>query len=423
MNLSLSEHIGFGQQRGPALVLSACLIVLALVGSVSFHQYNVLPADGILDGALFVAATVGLRSRLDKWGVAFAWIAACYVIVKYILMLIYRPANPLDFMLAYKAYIYIVPLSLFIGRGYFHPSELRRIFSLLLLLFLIKYGYVRFVHTMPTFDNRPGIFTENNFELVLLLILYYLTAPYLVRSKFPYFVILAVVVFLSLSRSALVELLIIYLFTFARKMRIAAVLAMLVLLLLGALVWQVFEVRMHGGIGSIDRVRFLMIFIHEVRNWNFTNFLFGTIPLTPLSPESCSRLSYYSTLFSFSGNGACYSVILHAFVLRVIWDQGLVGFGFLLFFIWYGLSKAGYSRRDMLCIFGVTLACALSVSSYNSVYVAIALAIAFSLKHGDTKRYGCYTVHPSAAHGRLDPMGRLELSLLSTRTRIYKKRR
>ncbi len=65
---------------------------------------------------------------------------------------------------------------------------------------------------------------------------------------------------------------------------------------------------------------------------------------TPLLPASCADLSYYQTLFSYAGDGRCYSVILHSFIMRVIYDHGIIGFAFLIFCLFIYLDK--YSIKE-----------------------------------------------------------------------------
>ncbi|WP_216073902.1 hypothetical protein, partial [Acinetobacter baumannii] len=92
-------------------------------------------------------------------------------------------------------------------------------------------------------------------------------------------------------------------------------------------------------------------------------------PITALSPESCRSLSFYDVLFSYSGNGSCYSVILHSYFFRVIFDHGAFGLVLLFSFLAVALRKYGYSKMDVGVVIGILSASALSVSAMNSVFV------------------------------------------------------
>ena len=76
-------------------------------------------------------------------------------------------------------------------------------------------------------------------------------------------------------------------------------------------------------------------------------------------------------IYSYSGDGTCYSVILHSFLLRVIYDHGLLGFMFLMGVVAIYLNK--FSLKAKICILLIIISTALSVSSLNNVYVALAL--------------------------------------------------
>ncbi|MNB80658.1 hypothetical protein D3C75_274250 [compost metagenome] len=309
----------------------------------------------------------------------FMLAAFIYILASFLLMRLFRPADILDFAQAYKSFFYIIPLSLLAGKNKFNKDQINFVFFVLLFMFFAKYGYSRSLQLDDSLSKRPGIYTENNFELILLILIYYLASPSLNKYRTISFLLLAFVVFISGSRSALLALLVVYGAVFIRKINYRIVISAGALICLAGLFLYIFSERLAGGsIEDIDRYRFLMIFLDETRNWNILNYLLGSAPLTPLSINSCAMLSYYESLFSHASDGSCYSVILHSYLLRIIFDQGVLGLAFIITFIWYGLGAAEYSTRQKLCIIGVFMVSGLSVSSLNSVYSAISLAIAFS---------------------------------------------
>lgn len=150
---------------------------------------------------------------------------------------------------------------------------------------------------------------------------------------------------------------------------------------------NVFSSRLSGGgIEDIDRYRFLIILFYEIRDWDLINYLLGSKPITPLSQASCNSLSYYESLFSHSGDGSCYSVILHSYIMRTFFDHGILGIAFHLAFLWYVLGAAKYTHRERICITGVILASGTSVSSLNSIYTVLALAIAVAINRDSNNR-------------------------------------
>lgn len=359
-------------------IIITSLVILALAGVLSPYSYNILPATAILEGALFFAALTTIKgTNKDNARVLVA--AAIYVTSSLAIMALLKPANIWDFVQGYKSFFYIIPLSLFISKSKFKQSELHFILYTLLALFLLKYGYSKILHLDTRLADRPGLYTENNFELILLILIYYLSSSTLGKHSKTCFLILAFIVVISGSRSSLLALLIVYAAVFITKLDYKFLFSLVALLILGGIAGYVFLERLGGGsIEDIDRYKFAQIFLTEIQNWNIANYLFGNLPLTPLSSSSCAALSFYHSLYSYSGDGSCYSVILHSYLLRAILDQGILGLASVILFVNYGLKRSGYSTRQRLCFIGIFITSGLSVSSLNSVYSAISLAIAFS---------------------------------------------
>jgi len=200
-------------------------------------------------------------------------------------------------------------------------------------------------------------------------------------------------VLISASRSAALGLVIVYVGLYLRLRNRFWPLHVVGLAGLGAAVVAVFIARNPQGLRSLDRFNFLQVFLWETRNWPIWEFVTGSYPLTPLSPGSCSRLASYTNEFSLSNTGACYSVILHSYLMRAAFDQGLLGLALLYVLVWLGLARSGAGRRDILVLLGVLTASGLSVSSFNNVFAVLTLAIAFGLRRPVTS-----AVLPAAWH-------------------------
>ncbi|MGS2762733.1 hypothetical protein [Sinomicrobium sp. M5D2P9] len=127
-------------------------------------------------------------------------------------------------------------------------------------------------------------------------------------------------------------------------------------------------------IEKTDRFKFLMVFVDEIREWSIINYLFGADRITALSAEACSKLGYYQSLFSYSGDGSCYSVIFHSYILRAIYDHGIIGFILISVFVYFVITLSGFERKQALVIVGIALLNGLSVSSFNSVYFALGIS-------------------------------------------------
>lgn len=359
------------------------VVAVGAVGLFSFYQYN-LVSPAIFELAFFILA-LSECSKIKLESFVFLICSFGYVFGCGFFSLYVSGDNYLDFFQAFKAFIYVGMISFLVGKNIFDSKRLGAFFFILLIMFFIKYAYSRAFEFTPRMGGRPGLFAENNFELIFLILIFYFCAP-MIRMRFLAFLALAVVVFLSGSRSAILALLVVYVFAFMRRFDwrffgAAAVLGALVSLA----VWVYFS-RMDGGLESIDRFQFMLVFLSEVEEWPWWKFIFGSPAITPLSVESCQKLAYYSQLFSYSGDGSCYSVILHSYIFRVIFDHGLSGLLYLIVFVWWAIRRNGGRVRDVFCVLGVLMSSALSVSSFNSVFVAMSLGIVVSLRPSTSLR-------------------------------------
>jgi hypothetical protein len=356
------------------------LTALGIVGVSSPTSFNAAPTSLMLEGTFLTCfLLLSIKFRKDQI-LAFALFSA-YILVNYSLMEAYTSTHILDFIVAYKAFFYMAMLSFFAERHVFDRKQLSNLVNLLLLLFFIKYAYSRALAIDPLQSRRPGLLIENNFELILLSILYYISTVKDKQNNLLKFSIFSSIVLLSGSRSAILSLLIITAFVYIRRRNHKALLGIILLVILSGAAALIFSQRLDGGsIEDIDRFKFMMAFITEIQDWTFVNLLFGSFPITPLSESTCFALSYYDKLFSYANDGRCYSVVLHSYLLRVLFDHGLFGLLLVVLGTWKGLARAGFEARHRFCILGILFSAGLSVSSFNSIFAATALAITFSFR-------------------------------------------
>lgn len=366
-----------GRPSRPERVLYGSLLGLAVLGLLAptAYQFNLAPAGSILELAFFVSAVL-LARRVVPGARTMLVLSALYVFLKTLLLLIYGSASIPDFLQGYKTYFYLVLLSFFVGKQVFSGQRLARFATVLVAAFFVKYAY----SVVLGFSDRPGIFIENNFELIMLIGLVYLAYPYLGNRRALVFGVLAVTVLLSGSRSSALGLLVVYVFLYVRlrnrtwPLHVAGVVAV------GYAVFTLFTSRLDGqSVEAIDRVQFLEVFLREVRTWPVWEFVTGAFPLTPLSPAGCARLSFYQPLFSATDPGVCYSVILHSYVLRAVFDHGLLGIALLYTLVWLALRRSAVTRRDALALLSVITLSGFSVSAFNNVFTTIVLAVAMGL--------------------------------------------
>lgn len=312
------------------------------------------------------------KNSLNKHILPFLIIILLYLFTSAIYSIFLRKNNVFDFILVYKTFIYFIFLGLILGKKMFDTRTFRKVFKLLLFAFLIKY-----IVSILVFNNyRPILFNENNYELMFLSLLFYLYYVIYGKVESIYQVLISIIFLLSGSKSGLLILLFV-LFLVNIKILISRIYIIIpTAIALVILVFSVFKNRMGGefDIEKIDRFKFLMVFLEETKNWTFTDFLFGAERITALSMDSCRKLSYYKELFSYENDGSCYSVIFHSYILRVIYDHGILIFLFMLLFIHKLIIKSGFSRKNSLAVIGIALINGLSVSSLNSIYFVLGLS-------------------------------------------------
>lgn len=367
------------RDRSSALLLYYSMIAIGIAGLLSPTRYNILPANSLLEAIFFACAI--LAFRVPKKSIIFFFVGSLlYVIGSFALMTLFKPADYLDFAQTYKAFIYIAPLCVFYKNDIFSRERTLSLLKVLLVFFAIKYLYSILLNFTPRMGTRPGIYVENNFELIFLILLFYVMRFDFGKSLNKWFALLLFVVIISGSRSSMLAMLVMFFGIYLTKISLKTFFYFLGMAILGLAAVAMFALRSKGGgVESIDRYKFMMVFVYEVSNWPLWKFFTGNFPITALSPESCKSLSSYHRLFSFSGDGTCYSVILHSYFLRAILDHGILGLLFLFGFIAFAMRKSKYSTMDVVIFLGIISTSALSVSAVNNVFVSLALALALGL--------------------------------------------
>lgn len=282
-----------------------------------------------------------------------------------------------DFAVIYKSLYYLAGLSLIASRSWIGYELGVWVFRAFLWLFFVGYSYGRFLAG----TERPTIFIENNYELIPLILC---AVALVARGKKPAmheWAALLYVCALSGSKSSIAALAV-ALFAMVRlHLSIKAIFQWAALGVAVAVVIYLLALRVGaGGIESIDRVIFLNAFLDETHNWSVIEWLFGAPAMTPLSSGTCQSLAYYEVLMSYTGSGSCYSVILHSFVLRVIFDHGIVGLILSLYAVNYLLRRRRYAIRSRATVLLIIVATGLSVSSLNNAYVALGLLFMLALQ-------------------------------------------
>jgi hypothetical protein len=359
------------RQRALWWAVAAVFVALGIGGLATFTRNNVLPVDFVM---LVVLAAAALSAHLTR-SVVRVWIAACLITygATHVLISLAGPAHLTDVAQAHK-WLFFIGLLFLVGQA----NGVRVPFSMVLrgLLSLLLVKSIVLVFLNP--GSRLGILAESNFEITMYCMLMAVLWSTLGRWRFVWLAVLGVCAVLSLSRSGAIAFAILVLFlvlsqsgsrrwtSLAKPIVVAAAVIVPVLVFLDR----------GNNIEDSDRANFARLFIEATQGRDFGGWLIGAPPITPLPQNICYSLSYYSQLFSSDGSGHCYSVVLHIFVLRALFDFGILGLVLGSGLPFLAMRSAGVSMSLSVSLSAMAFANGLSVSGVNSEFVILPIMLA-----------------------------------------------
>lgn len=336
-------------------------------------MFGIRIGEPLLDLVLAAASALIMMTCAPRkntlFGLQLFWIA--YIVIGFVLAVILRSVNILDFAQAYKFVWYLVLLAPFTWAPRpLTSADISRLLNFGLTIFLLIYSLKRLLGS-----DRPTLLLENNFELIFLALLYYsshVSGNKITALQTAGFLC---VIALSGSRSAAIAAACALLFSYDFRSRNSAkIVGGLLAGLTGTTIaLLVFESRSVGGIESIDRFKFFLMFLESTKNWSAMDFFLGADRLTTLPSNVCSNLNYWQSLYSFDGSGRCYSVILHSFNLRIVYDHGLIIAGLAGAYLFL-LGRQG-TILQRICVLLIIVISGLSVSALNNVFTALGIAL------------------------------------------------
>jgi hypothetical protein len=350
------------------------LALLALVSSallMTKHQaaWTEFVLEGTFMSYAFLAYWWTKRSEAITGILVIRWLSFLYVVLSYIYAVDFHNANVFDFLKIYKAFVYLFFLTFLTNKKLMTFTGANRLIVILFSLFLLK--YILMIGTGRSF--RPIVYMENNFELM------FLYALYLIRysvTKEKYLLLLGLVgliTILSLSRSSLLMYSVLVLFVIYDSFKRTRVFIIPgAAIILGSVAFYIFSQR-SSSLEQVDRYRFMLVWWSNVNNWNFFQWLVGAERITALSPDSCSYMNYFKMMFSYKQDGTCYSVVLHSFIFRVLFDHGILGFAALMYSVYLLLIKSRVRKDITLVFIAIVLINGVSVSSFNNLFFAISM--------------------------------------------------
>ncbi|MDQ1121452.1 hypothetical protein [Microbacterium trichothecenolyticum] len=359
-------------------LLIALLGVGGLISAPFLGRGGPLPMTTLLDvWILLLAVWMFCATRIRTSGVLLLIFA--YAITRIFPAVV--DGSPLeDFLQAYRWVWYLAVVALAVGKKW------PRIVSLVnVTWFLIGLAILKGIATRVLLGAtvRPGLLLENNFEIPLFAGL--VAVLYRHLGRYRVFSVLAVglLTVVSGSRSGIIAFVILAVYAVTQNKRanlFVRYLAYMSIPAAGGAAYFLFAERFESE-GQIDRLNFFAVFLREVDDWSPLQWIFGTTPITPLSSSACNRLSYFVNLFSSEGDGSCYSVILHSFLMRVVFDAGIVGLVLSFGLLWYLMRRAQVQTALTLTLIAVAVANSASVSGPNNPYVLLPIVFAILLSH------------------------------------------
>lgn len=358
------------------LIISSVFLYSKVNHLASGVHYNFLPASLIFEGLMLLFFSMSLVGRVNKKYLFFFFLSMLYIFYGFSNYLVVdNPGKLTDFLLIYKPFIYICMLSIFYGKVLFERSFLNQLYILISFAFFVKYVVSIFIFNI----DRPGVFTENNFELMLLGLLFLSTYDDDKKFDSVNYLLLVLIAGLSFSRSAILFVLVIFFFLDFKGFLKNKLIKNVSLVFLVFVASVVFLSRVgESGIESVDRYIFLNHFLREMSNDGLWVWLFGKPPMTNVTFATASSLEYYYLVFSDHQNLVAFSAIFNSFILRIVFDHGVVGLGVIIYFCYTVVRTTTFSNRIALSVCSIVLINGLSVSSFQSVYFLLGMFMLIS---------------------------------------------
>ncbi len=363
----------------------AFVVVLAVSSFMSLYSaYNFLPATALFEAAFAALALSCLhRFRSNPFFISSLILCVGYILLSMVVFVGWGEHGGFrDFFVIYKVFYYLVLLTVMLGSRAFGRISVDLMLKFLIFVFLLKYGLVHILNIEYVAGSiRPGVFHENNFELMFLLL------TLVVRNEAFGFVnyklvgLVFVVFLLSGSRSGALMFVVYAIFMpVPARYFYAKWLFVLISFVGGAIL---FYSRLKGAeLDTIDRVVFMMFFLEETQTFGLKEWLFGQEIITPVSNYVANALSFYEELFSSAYDGLAFSVVFHSFILRTVFDHGFLGLFVVLVVVFKLIRSSGFSTKISVCVVLMLIANGLSVSSLNSVFCAVGLMLFVSFDWG-----------------------------------------
>ncbi|UJF17132.1 hypothetical protein L0B53_04235 [Vibrio sp. SS-MA-C1-2] len=349
-------------------LIIACIIIYSLMNSPTI-------SSAAFDGYILLAVILSLP-RLKNFKFDSGVFVTGLIVLFYIFYSVYTfyfTATPhfkisFEFLRSfrfvyYTASLYIIYLAFKdVDFRSLDISEYQGFYKFLIVLFVVVYLF----KIVVLGDIRPRLFSENNFEVPSLLIFASIFA-WLVKDKINKLVY--IISFVSLSKSGALEAA--YTF-FMKSDKRNKVLVILMAVGMVAALGLVFFIRDTGN--PSDRAQFMDHFIYSLNIASVQQVLFGHGLASDLPFKTCLSMSYFANNISASP-AYCNSVVLHSFLMRLIYDFGFVGAGLILSSWLYWMVRI-FNFKIGFNIYAIIFISSLSVSGFSNSIIIWPLFIA-----------------------------------------------
>ncbi len=223
--------------------------------------------------------------------------------------------------------------------------------------------------------ERPKLYSENNYEIPSLLILYSIYLSIATKSKIDLprrsFVSLFVYAasLVSLSKSGVLEAMFVFVKSRMKTISVVNISTFVMTSIISILtVYIIFNLRSSGNdFSEIDRMLFLNVFISVVSEFEFVEYLFGKGLAREMPLYSCIELKYWATAIS-EDFSYCNATVFHSFLLKSLYEFGVIG-TLLFLSTWFYFLSRFYGLSLGISIFTIIFICSLSVTGFSNSIV------------------------------------------------------
>lgn len=360
------------------------LTVFLIISVFSIININTSLSKSLLEILIIIISlsTFIMKQRISIEMSVISFFIISYIVFSYIYVVGLKNININDFLVSYKFLFYYVFFSFAAGGKILEKIHIIKLSKIIISIYFFYYLIEKVVNGVY---YRPNLIYENNFEIIFILMLFILLSHYSERINYYYLFMTNFIVFSSLSRSGVLELMIVNFFILTRKNKNEKMeRKILVYLLLLLLVLFSFLILINRGIDitNIDRYYMFQLFLNDINEWDITNYLFGSPRISYVSENTSRSLRYYSSLFSETNPNRAFSVIYHSFLLRLVYDHGFIGLIITIYLLYIFLKRSILEKYEIFMIILINLINGLSVSSFNNVFFALSILLILISKEG-----------------------------------------